>query len=172
MKVNICYCSSFHWNSSKFHLNCTYQSVFSVFLISSYWHAEESYFRRFNYQVAVIFFSEVIFNFQLQIIWGAFLIYFWSNNLISLTDSGIVEYIQNHRNVKKQKSSFEKSFGICLSDVLMNPLSLKVYFYMNERKVLREAFELIYLKRAAFLCMPANPRNLHCSLSPSSWLGW
>jgi len=32
----------------------------------------------------------------------------------------------------------------------MNPLSFKLYFYMNERKVIREAFESIYLKRWHF----------------------
>lgn len=113
---------------SFMNLNCTYQPVFPVFLIrSSYWHAEESYFGRFNYQAAMIHFNKNVFHCQLQIIW-VFLIYFLSNNIISSRDSEIVEYIQNHRNVTNQKSSFQNFFGTCLSDVLMNSLPFKMCF--------------------------------------------
>lgn len=57
-----------------------------------------------------------------------FFIYVLSNNIISSRDSEIVEYVQNHRNVMNQKSSFENFFGTCLSDVLKNSVPIKVHF--------------------------------------------
>lgn len=103
------------------HLNGTYQSLFSFsqqFLLLAW---VESYFRRFNYQVTMIYFSVIIFHCQLQIIWGAFLIYFCNYNPIPPRDSEIVEYIHNHRNVKPQKS-FEIFFLLSAEVIFLQVL--------------------------------------------------